>query len=175
MTRKKQPEIRDADEVIRDYYESGESAREGAFRRDGTEPVSSTSDPRVGDSARSHELSGGDVDAAPDQADGGAESVGGSNPTPDQDIVEDLGKAVGVTYEDAEPLKFGDKVAERDLRRWEMDPASSEDYQSRTADKEPASPPPSEPGHGPGASESTSAATGAPRRRKSASGKKRRS
>src|SRR5687767_8934093 len=42
-------------------------------------------------------LSGGDVDAAwedAEDADVGEESVGGENPTPDQDIAEELGKAV---------------------------------------------------------------------------------
>jgi Family of unknown function (DUF6335) len=28
-------------------------------------------------------------------------------------------------------LKSGDKLVERDKHRWEMDPASSEDYQDR--------------------------------------------
>jgi hypothetical protein len=76
-------------------------------------------------------LSGGDVDAAWDQADVGEEAVGGSNPTPDQDIVDDLGRAVGITYSDSEPLRPTEKEAERDDKRWELDPASSDDYQER--------------------------------------------
>jgi hypothetical protein len=131
MTRKKEPEnkpeVRDADDVIRSYYEG---TPEGAFREDGTEPVSSVREDRQQDAARSAELSGGDVDAAPDQGNTGEEAVGGSTPTPDQDIVDEIGKAAGVTYQDNEPLKF-EEVAERDERRWELDPASSEDYQER--------------------------------------------
>lgn len=71
-------------------------------------------------------LSGGDVDAAWDDADVGEESVGGENPTPDQDIVEELGEAVGLTYEDNEPLGGEAKLKRRDEDRWELNPASEE-------------------------------------------------
>jgi Family of unknown function (DUF6335) len=82
--------------------------------------------------AESPVLSGGDIDAAWDQADAsGEETVGGSNPTPDQDIVEELGKAVGLTYQDNEPLDTTEKVDERDRHRWELDPGSSEDFNER--------------------------------------------
>ncbi|MGH9822918.1 MAG: DUF6335 family protein [Blastocatellia bacterium] len=81
--------------------------------------------------SRTPELSGGDVDADWAGSDVGDETVGGSSPTPDQDIVEELGEAVGVTYEDNEPLHTTEKVEERDRNRWELDPASSEDYQRR--------------------------------------------
>ncbi len=50
---------------------------------------------------------------------------------PDQDRVDDIGKALGVEYEDNEELKASDKIAERDKHRWELDPASSEDYPDR--------------------------------------------
>jgi hypothetical protein len=62
----------------------------------------------------------------------GDEAPGGDNPTPDQDIVDDIGKALGVQYQDDEELKAGDKVADRDKHRWELDPASSEDYKNRS-------------------------------------------
>jgi hypothetical protein len=83
--------------------------------------------------ATSPELSGGDIDAAWDQADVGEETVGGSSPTPDQDVVDQLGEAVGLTYEDNEPLDTERKVAKRDDRRWELDPASSEGYAMRVS------------------------------------------
>lgn len=76
-------------------------------------------------------LSGGDIDAAWEDADVGEESVGGENPTPDQDIVEELGKAVGLTYQDDEPLRASEKIKNRDQSRWELDPASSEGYEGR--------------------------------------------
>jgi hypothetical protein len=81
--------------------------------------------------SRTPQLSGGDLDADWARADIGDETVGGSAPTPDQDIVEELGEAVGLTYEDNEPLQPNDKVEERDRKRWELDPASSEDYNDR--------------------------------------------
>lgn len=77
-------------------------------------------------------LTGGDVDADWEDAYSvGDEAPGGDNPTPDQDRVEDIGKALGVTYDDSEELKGSDKIADRDKHRWELDPASSEDYRDR--------------------------------------------
>ena len=61
----------------------------------------------------------------------GDESPGGDNSTPDQDVVDEIGRAVGVEYNDDEELKASDKVASRDKHRWELDPASSEDYRER--------------------------------------------
>jgi len=83
------------------------------------------------DRKRGTVLTGGDVDAAWDEVDVGEETVGGSTPTPDQDVVDDLGRAVGVTYSDTEPLRPEEKEAQRDEKRWEMDPASSPDYAER--------------------------------------------
>jgi hypothetical protein len=45
--------------------------------------------------------------------------------------VDDMGKALGVEYQDNEDLRASDKVVERDRHRWELDPASSEDYKDR--------------------------------------------
>jgi Family of unknown function (DUF6335) len=81
----------------------------------------------------SPKLSAGDIDAAWDRANVGEETVGGSSPTPDQDVVDQLGEAVGLTYEDNEPLDTEKKVAKRDERRWELDPASSEGYALRVS------------------------------------------
>jgi hypothetical protein len=77
-------------------------------------------------------MTGGDVDAHwQDAYSVGDEAPGGDNPTPDQDRVDDIGKALGVVYEDNEELKASDKIADRDKHRWELDPASSEDYKDR--------------------------------------------
>jgi hypothetical protein len=77
-------------------------------------------------------LTGGDVDADWESAYSvGDEAPGGDNPTPDQDIVDDIGKAVGIEYQDNEELKGANKVEERDKKRWELDPASSEDWKDR--------------------------------------------
>jgi hypothetical protein len=80
----------------------------------------------------SPELTAGDVDADWEDAYSvGDEAPGGDNPTPDQDRVDDIGKALGVQYEDNEELKAADKITERDRHRWELDPASSDDYKDR--------------------------------------------
>jgi Family of unknown function (DUF6335) len=78
------------------------------------------------------DVTGGDVDVDVDDAFfTGEEAPGGDNPTPDQDIVDDIGKALGVEYADNEELKAADKVSKRDKKRWELDPASAEDYKDR--------------------------------------------
>ena len=83
-------------------------------------------------SGTSPELSGGDIDARWEDAESsGDESVGGSTAIPGQNDVDDLGKAIGVTYADGEELRVGEKQQDRDERRWELDPASSDDYKER--------------------------------------------
>ncbi len=81
--------------------------------------------------SKAPELSAGDVDAAWDRADVGEETVGGSTPTPDQNVVNLVGAAVGLIYADNEPLGVELKIAKRDYNRWELDPASSEGYKMR--------------------------------------------
>jgi hypothetical protein len=77
-------------------------------------------------------MTGGDVDADWEDAYAvGDEAPGGDNPTPDQDVVDDIGRALGVEYQDNEELKGSDKIVERDKKRWELDPASAEDYKDR--------------------------------------------
>lgn len=73
-------------------------------------------------------LSGGDVDAAWEDSNiAGEESVGGSAPTPDQDLVDEIGEAAGLTYRDDEPLDSDKKVLDRDRNRWELNPESADD------------------------------------------------
>lgn len=82
-------------------------------------------------------LSGGDVDAAwDDSIVAGEESVGGSAPTPDQDIVDEIGAAAGLTYRDDEPLDSDRKILDRDRRRWELNPASADDEENEGEDEE---------------------------------------
>jgi hypothetical protein len=65
--------------------------------------------------------SGGDIDAEWEDAnDSGAEAVFGHNPTPDQSDVEDNAHAMGINFEDDEPLDFEKKMADRDKNRYEM-------------------------------------------------------
>jgi len=58
------------------------------------------------------------------------------NPTEESalesDVVDEVGEAIGVTYQDDEALRLGVKETDRDAHRWELDPASAEDYVERT-------------------------------------------
>ena len=66
--------------------------------------------------------SGGDVDAEwEDVNDSGAESVFGHNPTPDQSDVEENAHAMGIDYQDNEPLDILEKIEKRDRDRFELD------------------------------------------------------
>ena len=79
-----------------------------------------------------HALTGGDVDTDWNDAySSGEETPGGDMSTPDQDVVEEIGRALGVEYEDSEELKGAEKIESRDRNRWEYDPASAEDYKDR--------------------------------------------
>ena len=81
-------------------------------------------------------VTGGDLDAQWEGAQfSGDESAVSSMPTPEQNVVEDIGRAMGISYADNEELKVGEKERERDRHRWELDPASSEDYIDRSRDE----------------------------------------
>ena len=82
-------------------------------------------------------VTSGDVDVRWESAQfSGDETAAGSMPTPDQNDVEANGRAMGITYDDGEELKVGEKERGRDQRRWELDPASSDDYIDRVKNEE---------------------------------------
>jgi hypothetical protein len=86
----------------------------------------------------SPEITGGDLDASWQTANqAGEETVGGSVATPDQDIVDDLGDAAGLTYKDSEPLDYDRKVLDRDRNRWELNPVSALNNDEPDDDEEP--------------------------------------
>ena len=69
--------------------------------------------------------SGGDIDADwEDVNDSGAESVGGHNPTPDQSDVEANAHAMGIDFQDNEPLDLLEKMEKRDRDRYELNEGS---------------------------------------------------
>jgi hypothetical protein len=77
-------------------------------------------------------LTGGDIDANYEQANAvGDEAVGGTANTPDMDVVDELGAAVGLEMDDRAFLRTNEILEERDARRWELEPTSSEDYDDR--------------------------------------------
>ena len=66
--------------------------------------------------------SGGDIDAEwEDVNDSGSEAVFGHNPTPDQSDVEQNAHAMGIDFQDNEPLDLLDKIEKRDRDRFELD------------------------------------------------------
>jgi len=68
---------------------------------------------------------GGDLDANwEDVNESGSETVAGDNPTPDQSLVEENARAIGVSYEDNEELEFIDKIERRDRERFELEESS---------------------------------------------------
>jgi hypothetical protein len=73
-------------------------------------------------------LSGGDVDAAWQEAESvGDEAVGGSVATPDQDNVDEIGEAVGLEFQDNQELRGPAEVLdERDRNRWELNRSSAD-------------------------------------------------
>jgi Family of unknown function (DUF6335) len=80
----------------------------------------------------SPELTGGDVDAYWQDADAvGDEAVGGTAPTPDQNVTEEIEAAVGLEMDDGIFLHTEDILEQRDDKPWDLDPMSSEDYQER--------------------------------------------
>ncbi|MBE9120600.1 hypothetical protein IQ269_07165 [Tychonema sp. LEGE 07199] len=81
----------------------------------------------------SSQLSGddGEVAAAEQERATGEELVGGSAPTPDQDMVDELGAAAGIEMADGAILHTTDMLEHRDESRWELDPSSAEDHQEQ--------------------------------------------
>lgn len=121
-------ERRRLEETVPTPPSSLDMQRRGTSARTGRRELAENLEEHAGMTA----LTGGDIDADFENAYfSGDESPGGDNPTPDQDIVDDIGKSIGVEYQDNEELKAADKVVERDKHRWELDPASSEDYKDR--------------------------------------------
>ena len=107
------------------------------------QPTSSGSQAEVGGKQRLEELveytsvgpllSGGDVDASWQEAeDSGEESVGGHAPTPDQDLVDEIGRATGIELQDNQELLTHEEIlAQRDRHRWELDRRSADtDFQA---------------------------------------------
>ena len=120
---------RTLEETVQTPPSSLDMVRRGTAVRTGRAELAQS---RLEHQGMSDSITGGDVDVDLEDAYfTGDEAPGGDNSTPDQDIVDDIGKALGVEYQDNEELKAVDKVTERDRKRWELDPASSEDYKDR--------------------------------------------
>ena len=68
---------------------------------------------------------GGDLDADwEDVNESGSETFAGDSPTPDQSMVEENARAIGVSFEDNEELDFLGKIEKRDRKRYELEEQS---------------------------------------------------
>jgi hypothetical protein len=76
----------------------------------------------------SPEFAAGDSEERWQEAeDSGAETPGGHVATPDQDNVDEIGRAVGMEFQDNQELSApGEVISKRDRRRWEMDKRSAD-------------------------------------------------
>ncbi len=119
--RKRLPEV----ELEDQFVGTGDDARLLRSARSGHDEQQSELNKR---NVSGVELTAGDVDANWEDAYAiGDEAPGGDSPTPDQDRVDDIGKALGVQYDDDEELMGGAEIEERDTHRWELDPKSKND------------------------------------------------
>jgi Family of unknown function (DUF6335) len=74
-------------------------------------------------------VAGGDVDTDLARAESsGEEAVGGTVATPDQDVVDEIGRALGVEQaSDAEVRPSEDLLHDRDRRRWQLERDARDD------------------------------------------------
>ena len=77
-------------------------------------------------------LTGGDVDADWQRAaSSGEEAVGGSVATPDQDVVDEIGEALGVPQApDAQVRTSEEILRDRDRHYWDLERKASDDRRS---------------------------------------------
>jgi hypothetical protein len=77
----------------------------------------------------SDDPTGGDVDVDPYLAEVvGEEAIGGTTPTPDQNVIDDIATSAGLDLPDQGILHTTEMLERRDSNRWELEPESSEDY-----------------------------------------------
>lgn len=120
---------RELEEMVPSPPSSLNMVRRGSAARTGRAEMA---EHRAEDAHFTPSINGGDEDVKVEDAYfTGDEAPGGDNTTPDQDIVDEIGRALGVEYQDNEELRGADKLEDRDRHRWELDPASAEDYRDR--------------------------------------------
>jgi hypothetical protein len=90
-------------------------------------------------------LSGGDLDADWQRAhDAGDEAVGGSVATPDQDVVDEIGEALGVAQDPAAEVQSSAEILrDRDRLHWHLERRAADREEGRARD--PRLPRPSRP------------------------------
>jgi Family of unknown function (DUF6335) len=79
-----------------------------------------------------------DKSVFPDPSAVGETFLGNGPAQESRDVLDDIGQAAGITYEEGEPLRIGEKEVQRNAHRWELDPASAEDYSERSHQRSPS-------------------------------------
>jgi len=115
--RRYEPDASDPETVITDnLFEIGQRLVEREFEKNQSEKYHSAG-PELADDA-----SAGWQEAE----DSGAETPGGHVAIPDQDNVDEIGRAVGIEFQDNQELRTPEEILlRRDRRRWEMDKRSA--------------------------------------------------
>lgn len=124
----------------------GPIGRRGAVPAD--DPRTAGAHPHAGDVSwdlhdpleRSPGIEADRLGAGFDPTEAGDETGDASSPRPDENVADEIGGEVGVTYAAEEALRTHGKVADRDRRRWELDPGSSEDWADRRREDRTAPP-----------------------------------
>jgi hypothetical protein len=120
--------------TVPEFYENENVVDEDFQAQLNEEIASQPADPeelleRLGENTNTSPAeSGGDIDARWEEADStGEEAVAGSQPTPDQSDIEANAHAMGIDFQDNQPLDFVEKLEKRDRDRWELDEDSKEE------------------------------------------------
>jgi hypothetical protein len=84
-------------------------------------------------------LTGGDVDADWQRAAAsGDEAVGGSVATPDQDVVDEIGQALGVAQEPTAEVRTSEEILrDRDRLRWHLEREAADREEGRAGARPP--------------------------------------
>jgi hypothetical protein len=134
MTPDRTPIGTSADEILSAKEEHREPPHERSLTAVATEaaatgvkgrPTAGSGEEIPGEDAR---LSAGDPDVDPlDNEYSGDEIPGGSSPSPDQNNVDEIGRAYGVSnLDDGSLVSPEDLLEKRDQHRWELDPRSKD-------------------------------------------------
>jgi Family of unknown function (DUF6335) len=80
------------------------------------------------DAIEDSSVTGGDIDVDPYLAEVvGEEAIGGTTPTPDQNVIDEVANSVGMDMPDQGFVYTNEALEHRDADRWELDPQSSEE------------------------------------------------
>lgn len=100
---------------------------------DGADDITTAANAVHANGDLTHVLTGGDLDADAQGAEAnGEEAVGGTAATPDQDVVDEIGRALGVEQPDGEELHTTSEILnQRDRHRWHLERDAADEAEGR--------------------------------------------